>query len=55
MTPPAAAPSTRARFMATELRVTALGRSCAVTISEMKLCRAGLSNTLTPPRARASR
>ena len=37
ITPPSAAPSTRAMFMATELRVTAFGRSSAETISEMKL------------------
>ena len=54
-TPPRAAPNTRAMFMATELRVTAFGRSCAETISEMKLCRAGLSKTLTKPSAMASR
>ncbi len=55
ITPPSAAPKTRAMFIATELRVTAFGRSSAVTISEMKACRAGLSNTLTKPSARASR
>ena len=55
MTPPSAAPKTRAMFIDTELSVTAFGRSCAVTISDMKLCRAGLSNTLTKPSARASR
>jgi hypothetical protein len=55
ITPPSAAPKTRAMFIATELSVTAFGRSPAGTISEMKLCRAGLSNTLTKPSARASR
>ncbi len=54
-TPPSAAPKTRAMFIDTELRVTAFDRSRAGTISEMKLCRAGLSNTLTKPSARASR
>ena len=55
ITPPSAAPNTRAMFMATELSVTAFGRSSAETISEMKLCRAGLSKTLTKPSAMASR
>ena len=55
ITPPSAAPNTRAMFMATELSVTAFGRSSAGTISEMKLCRAGLSKTLTKPSATASR
>ena len=55
ITPPSAAPKTRAMFMATELSVTAFGRSSADTISEMKLCRAGLSKTLTKPSAMASR
>ena len=55
ITPPSAAPKTRAMFMATELSVTAFGRSSADTISEMKLCRAGLSKTLTKPSATASR
>ena len=54
-TPPSAAPKTRAMFIDTELSVTAFGRSSAVTISEMKPCRAGLSNTLTKPSARASK
>ncbi len=55
ITPPSAAPKTRAMFMATEFSVTAFGRSAGGTISEMKLCRAGLSKTVTKPRARASR
>ena len=55
ITPPSAAPKTRAIFIDTELSVTAFGRSAAGTISEMKLCRAGLSKTLTKPSARARR
>jgi hypothetical protein len=55
ITPPSAAPKTRVMFMAIELSVTAFGRSSADTISEMKLCRAGLSKTLTKPSATASR
>ena len=54
-TPPTAAPNTRARFMDTELRVTAFGRSSGGTISEMKVCLAGLSKTFTKPSASASR
>src|SRR3984957_4246232 len=54
-TPPTAAPNTRARFMDTELRVTALARSSGGTISEMKLCLAGLSKTFTQPSESASR
>ena len=53
-TPPSAAPNTRAMFIDTELSVTAFGRSSGGTSSEMKLCRAGLSKTLTKPSATAS-
>ena len=52
--PPRAAPNTRARFIATELSVTAFARSSSGTISVMKLCLAGLSKTLTNPSASAS-
>ena len=48
-TPPIAGPMTRAPFMTTLLRLTALGRSSRPTISETKDWRAGLSNRLTTP------
>src|ERR1700692_1594083 len=53
-TPPSAPPNTRARLTDTELSVTAFGRSSGGTISEMKLCLAGLSNTFTNPSDSAS-
>lgn len=52
-TPPMAGPITREAFMTTVLRLTALGRSSRPTISIMKVWRAGLSKTLTMPRAAA--
>ena len=48
-TPPMAGPMTRAPFMTTLLRLTALGRRSRPTISETNVCRAGLSNRLTTP------
>ena len=48
-TPPMAGPMTRAEFMTTLLRLTALGRRSRPTISETNVCRAGLSNRLTTP------
>ena len=54
-TPPRAAPKTRAMLSDTEFKVTALEISSGGTSSAMKLCRAGLSNTLTQPSASASR
>ena len=49
-TPPMAGPITRAEFISTLLRLTALGSSSSPTISETKVWRAGLSNRLTNPR-----
>ena len=44
-----AGPMTRAEFMTTLFRLTALGRRSRPTISETNVCRAGLSNRLTTP------
>ena len=49
-----AGPMTRAEFMSTLFRLTALGRRSRPTISETNVCRAGLSNRLTTP-SRAER
>ena len=49
-----AGPMTRAEFISTLLRLTALGRSSWPTISETKVWRAGLSKRLTKPRPAAS-
>jgi hypothetical protein len=51
--PAAAGPMTRAMLMVTELRVIALPSWSSATISAMKLCRVGLSKTLTQPSANA--
>ena len=53
-TPPMAGPMTRAEFISTLLRLTALGSSSIPTISETKVWRAGLSNRFTNPRPAAS-
>ena len=53
-TPPMAGPITRAEFMSTLLRLTALGKRSLPTISKTKVWRAGLSNRLTTPRPVAS-
>ena len=53
-TPPMAGPITRAEFISTLLRLTALGSRSSPTISETKVCRAGLSNRFTNPRPAAS-
>ena len=54
-TPPMAGPITRAEFIRTLLRLTALGKSSIPTISETKVWRAGLSKRFTKPRPVASR
>ena len=53
-TPPIAGPMTRAEFISTLLRLTALGNRSRPTISETKVWRAGLSNRLTKPSPAAS-
>ena len=52
--PPIAGPMTRAPFMTTLLRLTALDRRSRSTISETNVWRAGLSNRFTTPRSDAS-
>ena len=54
-TPPMAGPMTRAPFMTTLFRLTALGRSSLPTISMTKVWRAGLSNMFTTPSSNDSR
>ena len=52
--PPTAEPSTRARLTDTEFRVTALVSCSRGTSSAMRLCRAGLSKTVSAPSSRDS-
>ena len=49
-TPPMAGPITRAEFISTLLRLTALGNRSSPTISDTKVWRAGLSKRFTKPR-----
>jgi hypothetical protein len=53
-TPAAAGPRIRAEWMSTLLSPTALTTRLEPTISMTKLCRLGLSNALTAPRAKTS-
>ena len=55
ITPAAAGPASRAPLNEVELSPTALGNCWAETISLTKACRAGLSNEVMIPCARANR